>query len=730
MGDYINVLHIDDKPSFAELTATYLEKESDRFNVETVTSASEGLKRITDRPPDCVVSDYEMPGQDGIELLESVREEYPDLPFILYTGKGSEEVAAEAISAGVTDYLQKDTGTGQYTVLANRIRNAVSARQSAIEANRRRHRLEQILKTVPGCVVQLNADGQFVFANERAEEVFGLTSDELTDRSYNDPEWRICDPNGDPIPDEELPYRRVRDSGEPVRGLKHTIQWPDGTQKMLLVNGAPLFDENGAVDRVVFSLTDITDQETRERELERTRRRLELALETTDTGVWVHDIETDETIWNETLLQSLGLTSEEFEGTYEAFADRVHEADLPRIEEELTRAIESDSMYHTEFRMYDADGDIQWVEVRGRLIEDSKGKRVVGIHHEITDRKRRKQHIETMEQRIEAILQNTTVPMFMRDANGEYIFANRRFRELFNLGDQRIKGRTSEEILPEEATEWVQKDDQKVVTRGQPVETEDRIEIDGKERVFLLHKTPVSGIDERPGSNGTSTVFGVATDISEQKKREQKLQRQNKQLEEFTSIVSHDLRNPLNVAEGRVELARQETGCDHLDDAADAINRSLELIDDLLTLAREGKTLESPEAVTLSETVRACWQHVETDQATLDIEGDRVIQADRSRLRQLVENLLANAIEHGGSEATVCVGRLDDGFYVEDDGPGIPEHSREAVFETGYSTAENGNGFGLRVVREVVDAHGWEIAVTKSAQGGARFEVIGIEHME
>jgi len=122
------------------MAATFLERADDRFAIEPVTSASGGLDRLAGGEFDCVISDYDMPDRDGIEFLESVREEYPDLPFILYTGKGSEEVASDAISAGATDYLQKQSDTSQYTVLANRITNAVEQYRSNRERRRRRER--------------------------------------------------------------------------------------------------------------------------------------------------------------------------------------------------------------------------------------------------------------------------------------------------------------------------------------------------------------------------------------------------------------------------------------------------------------------------------------------------------------------------------------------------------------------------------------------------------------
>ncbi|MFB6206231.1 MAG: response regulator, partial [Haloglomus sp.] len=153
-SEVIRVLHVDDEPDFADMAAAFVGREDDRFDTETATSASEGLDRLSSNDFDCVVSDYDMPGQNGIEFLEAVREEHGDLPFILYTGKGSEEVASDAISAGVTDYLQKESGTGQYPVLANRIRNAVEKSRAQTELADREKRLNLFFEESPMGVVE------------------------------------------------------------------------------------------------------------------------------------------------------------------------------------------------------------------------------------------------------------------------------------------------------------------------------------------------------------------------------------------------------------------------------------------------------------------------------------------------------------------------------------------------------------------------------------------------
>lgn len=179
----IQVLHVDDDPDIVELTGIFLEKQDDQISVEGATSAVEALDRLQDGEFDCIVSDYDMPNTDGLELLEIVREQHPDIPFILFTAKGSEAIASEAISAGVTEYMQKETGSDQYEVLANRICQAVDryrSQQRFWDALSWYHRLvEQDLAGV--CIVQ---DEEFVYVNEYCADLFGYMQSELLGRRY------------------------------------------------------------------------------------------------------------------------------------------------------------------------------------------------------------------------------------------------------------------------------------------------------------------------------------------------------------------------------------------------------------------------------------------------------------------------------------------------------------------------------------------------------------------
>ena len=174
--------------------------------------------------------------------------------------------------------------------------------------------------------------------------------------------------------------------------------------------------------------------------------------------------------------------------------------------------------------------------------------------------------------------------------------------------------------------------------------------------------------------------------------------------------------------------AMMDEDSEHAAPIRQAASRMNTLISDLLSLAKQGEELQDVETVALADIVTDAWALVDAADATLEASVTGTLDADPSQLQQLFENLFRNAVEHGGSDVTIRVGMLDDaeGFYVEDDGPGIPETEREHVFDMGYTSNEDGTGFGLNIVAEVVDAHDWEITVTEGDAGGARFEVTGV----
>jgi len=244
--------------------------------------------------------------------------------------------------------------------------------------------------------------------------------------------------------------------------------------------------------------------------------------------------------------------------------------------------------------------------------------------------------------------------------------------------------------------------------------------------------TEISGAALDPGEDGTGPTRMVAMlrDVSDRVEHRLALERKIERLDRFASIVSHDLRNPLSIIQGRVTLARETGDPEHFDAIDEAVDRMDEMLSELLQLTREGDVIGDRTFVEMETLARQVWPERDTDTGTLEIESSRVISADRSRVCELFENLFENALEHAGADVTIRIGTIetadDSGFYIEDDGVGIPTDERDTVFEWGHTTTTEGTGFGLAIVAEIVDAHGWEIDVCDAVTGGTRFEITGL----
>ncbi|RLM88940.1 response regulator [Halobellus sp. Atlit-38R] len=512
MESSIRTLHVAADPGDGTDVSEYFECERDRITVRTAAPAT-GLDLLVGdhTDVDCIVSEYDLPGCDGIEFLDAVRETDPDLPFVLFTSNGSETVASEAVAAGVTEYLPKTGTERQYEVLGDRIERDVAAYRAQDRRERKRDTTVGLL-----------------------HDLYAVTTD--TELRFDEKIARLLESGCDRF---DLAY-----------GFLSRIEYDERESS---ANG---------MQRIVHSYGD--------------HERLQEGQTCPLSKAYCRKtIETD---------------------------------DLLAVADAAGEGWESDPAYDVfELGSY----------IGGKVLVDG-------------------------------------------ELYGTLCFAS-------------------------------------TDPRGEPFTDAERTLI-------------------RLMSKWASYELEHAQVTSE-------LERQNERLEGFASVVAHDLRNPLNVASGRLELAQTECESDQLDHVAGAIERMKSLIDDVLALAREGQAVTSPEWVDPGAIAEQCWRNVATADATLRVETERSIRAEPSRLKQLFENLFRNAVEHGGSAVTITVGELDDGFAIEDDGPGIPKADRSDVFEFGYSTESDGTGYGLAIVKEIAEAHGWDIDVADGEGGGARFEI-------
>jgi PAS domain S-box-containing protein len=239
----------------------------------------------------------------------------------------------------------------------------------------------------------------------------------------------------------------------------------------------------------------------------------------------------------------------------------------------------------------------------------------------------------------------------------------------------------------------------------------------------------VSGAALDPeGSDGAPTrMIAMLRDISDRVERQRELEDKIDRLERFASIVSHDLRTPLTVVKGYASEARDGNpeAFEKIDEAIDRMDR---MLSELHSLAQAGTVIDDRRELNLETVTRDAWDCVDTLSATLEVESTTALYGDGDRLREAFANLFENAVTHGGSAVTIRVGRIDSdekiGFYVEDDGDGMPDEIRDTAFNWGETTDSEGTGFGLAIVTEIIHAHGWKIDIAESTTGGSRFEIV------
>jgi len=874
--DTIRVLHVDDNPDLGELVAVSLEREDDRFSVTTATSPDDAMDVLGAQDIDCIVSDYDMPKTDGIEFLETVRADHPDFPFILYTGKGSEEIASEAVSAGVTDYLQKEGGTSQYAVLANRITNAVEQYRStrALEASQKR--LSLFFEQSPLGVVEWTQEFEFARLNEAAEEILGYDESEL----LGEPVKKIVGESDQEAVAGVVGALLEGDGG--YHNINENVR-KDGERIICEWHNRIVTDDSGNVVAIFSQFHDITERRTQQKELERHREVLESA---SNTIITIDESSVVQSV-NPAVEDTFGYSPAELVGEplTKLMSDAVAERHQSGFEQYLQSGEKTVDWEYTELEAQHRDGSPIPAGVTFGEVAYEEERWFVGILRDISEQRAQQQELEWTNAVFSTLLDTLPVGIIAESEDREVLAVNDRVLELFDfpgspaetvgadceqiaeaVSDQFVDPEGFVERINEIVAADVAVDEEALdLTDGRTfVRSHEPIELpDGKghlwtyrditeqrayeDRLAALNKmaqeliraesrqevaeigveaardvldleanavhlvdddrsalVPVAGTDSLFDLIGEPPTFSADDSIAwrvfeesdalavddthhdpdiynpdspirselhlplaeygilvagsptrntfdqkdlvlgqilagslvsafeqieqteQRRARERELTVQNQRLEEFASIVSHDLRNPLNVAGGRVELAQETGELEHLDAVERAHERMNDLIDDLLTLARQGEVVSEIAPVSLDTIADDCWEHVATGDATLEVESSRAILADRSRLHQLFENLMRNAVEHAGDDVSVSVGELADGFYVEDDGHGIPADAREDVFEVGYSTSDRGTGFGLRIVQQIVDAHDWEITVREGAAGGARFEITNV----
>jgi len=722
--------------------ADALNEASEQFTIELVTTVADAQSRLTDEI-DCIVANYKISDKSGLHLLKQIRDRYPNLPFVLFTDSGSERLASEAIDAGVSAYLPKGDDP-DYGRVADRIETLVETADGNAEQQRNDQYRERLLDVLadPECP----PGEQITRLLEIGCERFGTENGHLVSIDRDSQRHEVVSVFGTEIVTEDVAdlsttyCRRTIESSD-VLDLHDAVEqgWKDDPAyqehgfscyigRKLLVNGelyGTLCFVSGQ-SRASFTEAEITFMNTLgrlfSRMLERRRRQnqFETIFEHTQDALFLLDYTRDGEFRfrraNEVYDTMTGRLTADLRG--KSPREIVGDEKGGILEAHYRQCVEAQEPVEYVEELEVGTKRRHWQTKLTPVIEDGDVVQLVGATRDISAQVERERKLRVRNRGMETAPVGITISDPTQPDN-PMIYVNESYEDMTGYSKEYAVGRNCRFLQGEDTASEPVDAMREAIDNREPVSAELRnYRKDGTEFWNRVNIAPVFDDD------GELTHFvGYQEDITEKVEYKRQLEDQNERLETFASMVSHDLRNPLGVAQLRLQMAADTVESEHLDIVATNLDRMEEIIADLLTVTREPEQETETTLVALPEFAEECWSHVETGDARLVVNADRPVEADRDRLAQLLENLIRNAVEHGSDLSKIIIGTFEDGFYIEDDGEGIPPADREKIFEEGYTTSREGTGLGLSIVSTLVDTHGWELTVTEGTDGGARFEI-------
>ncbi|MDG6256860.1 MAG: PAS domain S-box protein [Methanomicrobiaceae archaeon] len=769
-----SILLVDDEPILLTVAKAFLEKYED-LQCDTCASGPEALDRIPAASYAAVISDFEMPGMNGIDLLKAIRERYPDLPFILFTGRGREEVAIEALNHGADYYVQKGGDiSAQFTDLAHKIRRAAEKTRSARRLRRLnqelsagKERLKVTLRSIGDGVIVTDTHGLVVSLNRVAEELCGWNEQEAAGRPLTEVFCIINEKTGRACTN---PVQKVLDIGGIVGLANHTaLISRDGSKRAIADSAAPVCDDTGAILGVVLVFRDVT----REKEAERGHLRLAAIAESTSDAIYTITPEGIIATWNRGAERIYGYAAEEVVGRH------VSVVAPPELENEgitlMAKVKHGAIVEQYETYRYRKGGQKIHIALTLSTLIDAEGDFLgfSGISRDITERKQYEQRIEHLNRVLLAIRTVNQIIVEERDParllpricttlteTGGYHHAwialyddDRRLvvRAAAGLGDQGhlLNERFSRDSIPACARRAL--DSPSCISTKEPAsDCRDcplasrhcglaamTRRLEWEDRVYGL--LSISIPPEMATDDEEQALFEeAASDIGfalhayeterERTRAEAALFEANTKLNLLSSITRHDIINQTTGISAMIHLLRDElegnqNGEEYLtcmQEALTSINRQISFTRDYqhMGVNRPGWQPVAALIERAAETTLPVDISLDNRTASLEIFADPMVE-------RVFFNLLDNAVRHGGQISVIRVSSFDENgqcrIIVEDDGDGIPPDEKEAIFERGFG---KNTGYGLFLARAALAITGIAIRERGEEGKGARFEIV------
>jgi len=750
----MDILLVDDERGFLDQAEIFLENKRDEFDIYTVSSAKKGLKEIEKKEFDAIISDYQMPKINGLEFLEKIRKEKnKDLPFIIFTGKGREDVAMEALNLGADRYLQKGgSPKSQYDVLADAVVQEVEhyKTQKALDISEQKYIsiTEDVLDNSDVAMFILDSDFNIAWINRSAENYFGLDKDKVIGE---DKEELIKDEIKHKFEQADRFEKKVTSTYKKNDHIEHfechiLTDENDVEERWLKHWSKPIetgLYEGGRMEHY----TDITEKKAKEKRLERNKNWLSQIVESSSVPTFVIDEDHIVTHWNRACENLTGIKKEDIVGTkdsWKAFykkdrpimADLVlKDADEDEIEKYYgdiyTKSPLLEEAYEAEDFFEDFGKNGRWVYFTAAPIRDSSDKKIGAIEtlQDVSERKNKEKENEMIKERLqEAVTRFRRISeispfavILIDKKSGLIKDANKAAENLIECNREDIIGQNYLELHPEDEKEIIKE----VINNNNSNEL-------SFSREFHINRY---NDDEIPVEIMNSTVKFGDDEVEYFALKDITFRKNMRDREDFLhSILRHDVKNKTQVIHGYLKLIKEYN---IPEEARDYIARSIKTAEEGLDIINKVRTMSNLKRDIKMEDIELCSVVDKVIEANEVIFEKREIETECDKkdihvkggplIEELFSNIIDNAIKHADCDllkisAEVLENKVE--VRIEDDGKGIPDKVKNKLFRRGYKSGETaGSGLGLYIVKKIVDSYNGDIEVKDSDLGGVCFVI-------
>jgi PAS domain S-box-containing protein len=699
-----------------------------------VTSAHEGLEKLAAESFDAVISDYQMPGMDGIALLKEVRIAHGAIPFILFTGKGREEVVIEAINNGADFYLQKGGAPrAQFAELRHKILVALERRRALDALRDSEQRLADIINFLPDATFAINTDGVVIAWNKAFEVMSGISAASITGKGNYEYAFAF------------FPERRpilidlIRAQDEKIRELGYTIIQREG-DVLIAESGSPrprgkpgyflgkaslLYDKNGRIAGAIESVRDITGERLANQLIRESESKYRELVENANTIILKLDTSGRITFFNEFAQRFFGYGPDEIlgkpvTGTILPLAGTDPDRDLPRMMEDIISHPEDYT--HNEYENLTKEGRQVWIQWLNKPIYDEDGRYtgLLCIGTDITKRRQAEDELRKENEKSRTLMDHASDAIFIVDAGtGMLADANKKAQALVKRPLAELVTLHYLALYPQEFHDACSTAFRQVILDGSGLQHHVVIDRDGRQIPVLASAALID-------LGGKQFVMEILHDISEIQTAQDALRLANRKLNLLAEITRHDIRNKLTVMGGYLDLVIDRPPepdysmyMKKLQNIVGNIGENIEFMRLYQNLGVAAPDWQNVHDVFFHACARIDIRKICVQSDT----GGLVIFAD-PLLERAFHNLAENVVQHGGNVTTIRISARESGgaatIVIEDDGTGIPPSDKEKIFTKGFG---KNTGLGLFLVQEILSITGITIRETGDYQKGARFEI-------